>query len=198
MFFRFLLSVILIQFYPALQTNKMSPPTSCKKCDANLSVHSMSRHMAIQHSDGKAPECEECHKRFSSNSRLEAHVQLVHEENVEKTFICDECAKPFKTKEYLRNHKRTKHKKNQGYCGLCNKGFDSTQQLTLHKNKVHVGIIKCNECDKQYKSIASMKLHKKMKHEEAAPAPEDPLLEEIDNPMMDMGEEDMFAEYFLV
>ena len=94
--------------------------------------------MAIRYSEGKAPECEKCHKRFSSKNRHDAHIKTIHENDVVKPFICDKCIKSFRTKDYLNNHKRTKHQINQSYCAKCDKTSESTQQLTQHLNNIHV------------------------------------------------------------
>ncbi|KAJ8002118.1 hypothetical protein DPEC_G00176510 [Dallia pectoralis] len=74
-------------------------------------------------------ECEFCKKRFNSQCKLKAHVQLCH---TKEPYTCMFCHKNFQLKGHLSRHMKIHTGEKAFSCGHCGKNFSFQDTLDLH------------------------------------------------------------------
>ena len=92
----------------------------------------MKHHKATVHTKTlKLYACQECRKRFNSESNLKAHM-VTHSY---KPFQCLECKMRFAVEEKLERHKCYKSRLKLHLCQHCGKGFNRPWLLRKHSMK---------------------------------------------------------------
>ncbi|XP_048482371.1 zinc finger protein 26 isoform X2 [Plutella xylostella] len=115
-------------------------------------------------------ECEICHQKFPSSSRLKLHMFGYHKRL--GPFPCELCPKSFFNRSRLTRHCASVHKigpvfekeKNK-MCETCGKGFSSNHQLANHL-RTHTGERpwRCEECPAAFAQNGSFYMHMKRMH----------------------------------
>ena len=70
----------------------------------------------VKHEKNAKHKCDECHRSYGTNAKLQSHKKLVHER-----VKCDECGKEICNSFILKRHKATVHgikPKNDFQCEL--------------------------------------------------------------------------------
>ena len=81
--------------------------------------------------------CNVCTKRYVSHSKLNEHIEYIHEGKKENK--CASCAKCFATVIGLNAHKARIHADPKYLCDSCERSFNTTASLRRHINSVHEG-----------------------------------------------------------
>ena len=130
--------------------------------------HQLETHYLV-HSGVKQFGCEQCGKLFKQIGHLQAHVEEIHETNLERRdFICNLCSKGFPSSRKLAYHSRYTHgeKKHQKYvCNICDKSF-SRAKLRPHQMREHENNLpfSCQFCEKRFVSKYYLTRHLKQAH----------------------------------
>jgi len=109
--------------------------------------------------------CAECHRGFSTESRLEAHI-MTHEIEESKPFECHHCGKRLMNNSALACHMKVHSTSKYYTCPICSAGFDHTAAMREH-SFVHAnanGTYNCPECDKVFSEFLVLKKHMKNLH----------------------------------
>lgn len=99
--------------------------------------------------------CELCFTVFCTEKQLQLHKKSSHL----ASHSCDACKKCFKEKSSLKRHLEGRHKVDgswKNFCGICNIGFCSLQDLLRH-NRSHPK--KCDHCGKTFSSNRNLSVH---------------------------------------
>ena len=81
--------------------------------------------------------CTQCDKSFSNSTNLRRHIQVVHEQSLQRE-VCELCDKTFSSHDNLTRHKKSVHFKVKYDCDQCGKGFSSSDNLSRHIKNIHV------------------------------------------------------------
>lgn len=81
--------------------------------------------------------CTQCDKSFSNSANLRRHIQVIHEQSIQRE-VCQLCDKTFSSNENLARHKRSIHLKVKYDCDQCGKGFSDSGNLSRHIKLIHV------------------------------------------------------------
>ncbi len=107
--------------------------------------------------------CNECLKTFKTKFQLRVHS---YQHSGQKPFSCDKCEKQFATQSKLKSHLKT----HEGYrCGregcafVANKWTELRKHIALFHNTCH----KCDICDKKFNNSYNLNLHKETIHSES-------------------------------
>ena len=121
--------------------------------------HSMKNHMAT-HLDERWFQCAVCGKGFNTCSMLCSHrkhctssgqqcpicnavitggkrVFKKHVNSHPIDYNCEICGKIFKRKEHLKRHRAIHLNQREHVCAMCDKAFNTSSQLSTHRNRVH-------------------------------------------------------------
>ena len=137
----------------------------CEVCA--VEVIDLRNHMRLNHEGPveKTEPCpdENCRRKFRTSQEAKKHYKSYHLEIKE---MCPECGGWFKA---LYQHTLAVHKNLKKHvCGDCGKGFTKKHDLSMHKNRVHLGIkYVCPQCGKQ---VSKLRDHIKMVHNILKPA----------------------------
>lgn len=115
---------------------KPAPPVKTKK-DPNMKCpycpipryfnkpENKEEHIAKCHGQ----ECDQCEKRFKSDSELKKHKACIHGDGETKAFICGFCDKEFQLKKYLEDHLDAHPEAKPLNCYSCGRGFPRKESL---------------------------------------------------------------------
>ena len=137
----------------------------CEICA--VEVIDLRNHMKLNHEGPveKTEPCpdENCRRKFRTSQEAKKHYKSYHLEIKE---MCPECGGWFKA---LYQHTLAVHKNLKKHvCGDCGKGFTKKHDLSMHKNRVHLGIkYVCPQCGKH---VSKLRDHIKMVHGILKPA----------------------------
>ena len=125
----------------------------CKKVVANCFFM---KHMSLH--DGHV--CDVCDHEFSTNSKLQDHMNI---HSGLASFSCKICDRKFSKKSSLTQHQRY-HREYKCYtCRFCSKSFNSKYTCTVHE-RIHTGEtpFKCEKpgCNKGFPQKIQLRLHK--------------------------------------
>ena len=81
--------------------------------------------------------CTQCDKSFSNSTNLRRHIQVVHEQSLQRE-VCELCDKTFSSHDNLTRHKKSVHFKVKYDCDQCGKGFSDSGNLSRHIKSIHV------------------------------------------------------------
>ncbi|PRD27841.1 UNVERIFIED_CONTAM: zinc finger protein [Trichonephila clavipes] len=133
-----------------------SDPT-CPECHKKFSRFASLKAHLIYHEVEENLVCAECGDEFSTQFRLDKHIQEhLDEQAMDQTFICRVCSKGYRKLSYLKEHMkihtklkaslhRRHYKRNidrsafSHKCYFCGKQFQKPSQLVRH-NRIHTGI----------------------------------------------------------
>ena len=139
----------------------------CNECDfqgstpSNLKTHEKSKH---KKSIDKIPYiCGTCERLFVSMSKLNEHVQSLHEGI---KYDCNNCKYQASNTRILKRHKKAIHEGLRHPCDQCDyQGYDKSN-LRIHILNKHEDFkYSCNFCEYKATTQYSLKVHKQAKHE---------------------------------
>ncbi|XP_072946984.1 uncharacterized protein [Epargyreus clarus] len=157
------------------QWDEKSP--DCSICNVHLSPNNWRSHMR-SHARAMRAEanassikercepmvmlpCDQCESKFSSQSRLHAHVRRVHLGlKYNKNFVCEVCGKKCTSAATLRYHQR-RHTGERPYaCLSCTARFADSHQLRVHA-RTHSGErpYRCERCGKRFSQKPALNRH---------------------------------------
>lgn len=122
-------------------------PFQCDECQTGfVTKRTLTNHMASRHAapDSAAFGCDQCAKRFKTDSGLYAH-RKVHQDSY--AVQCQFCFKSFKFRSQLRRHATMHTKEKLYFCQFCQKGFGVRNNLTKHlRTHSNVMEFRCHIC----------------------------------------------------
>ena len=89
----------------------------------------------VKHEKNAKHKCDECHRSYGTNAKLQSHKKLVHER-----VKCDECGKEICNSFILKRHKATVHgtrPTNVHQCDYCPLFYNRKSALDKHMVKHH-------------------------------------------------------------
>lgn len=99
----------------------------CIRCHTNKSNFGIS--FCFNYKDIRKYECDQCHKKFRSQSHMVYH-RYAHFD--ERNFACDQCPQKFKSPHILRTHRNTVHSTVFRYeCEQCGRKFKRDHHLVV-------------------------------------------------------------------
>ena len=127
----------------------------CGLCDKIVSQCFFSKHQRLH--DGHF--CGQCGKEFSTNSRLQDHMNT-HTGNT--PFTCTVCDRQFAKRSSWTQHQRYHRDHKSFMCQFCKKRFNSKYACAVHE-RLHTGDnpFRCNYpgCNRSYPQKIQLKLH---------------------------------------
>ena len=133
--------------------------------DSSLDSFHSSRFSQTDDSELHLPDCDkpfacnDCHKRFSNESRLANHRRT---HNNSRPYECVACNKQFNHKGSLTRHMRTHSGDKPHVCDQCGKRFYQPGNLTVHI-RTHTGErpFECERCGKRFNHRSSLTVHQR-------------------------------------
>lgn len=133
--------------------------------DSSLDSFHSSRFSQTDDSELHLPDCDKpfscnnCHKRFSNESRLANHRRT---HNNSRPYECIACNKQFNHKGSLTRHMRTHSGDKPHVCNQCGKRFFQPGNLTVHI-RTHTGErpFECERCGKRFNHRSSLTVHQR-------------------------------------
>lgn len=106
-------------------------------------------------------ECEECHKKFTTEISLKLHLQRFH---TGKTFKCSTCGRTFSQKSSVKNHERVHAGGSLFRCEVCSMTFTRKSYLAQHSKTVHVRERKwkCSTCGRAFEHNTLLRRHERV------------------------------------
>ena len=105
--------------------------------------------------------CDQCSKRFYTNSYLQRHMKEAHE-GIETAVTCPVCEKAFRRPEQLLQHTNIEHSTDERYqCVHCEKRCGSATLLKSHMLKHGDPKFKCTYCFKMLKTKTTLDAHER-------------------------------------
>ena len=141
----------------------------CDQCDKQFKRKQQLETHQLVHSGLKQFGCEKCGKLFKQRGHLQAHVEEIHETNLEKRdFICSQCGRGFPSRRKLNYHLHHTHSDNKPkkqVCNICGKSF-SRAKLRPHQMRDHENNLpfSCQFCDKRFVSKYYVTRHLRQAH----------------------------------
>ena len=127
----------------------------CGHCDKVVANCFFIKHMSLH--DGHI--CDICDHEFSTNSKLQDHMNI---HSGRFSFSCKVCDRQFSKKSSLTQHMRYHREHKQFVCQFCSKSFNSKYTCTVHE-RIHTGEnpYKCEKpgCNRAFPQKIQMKLH---------------------------------------
>ena len=90
----------------------------------------------VKHEKNAKHKCDECHRSYGTNAKLQSHKKLVHEQGK-----CNECGKEICNSFILKRQKATVHgikPKDDFQCELCSMFFNYLSTLDKHIVSKHL------------------------------------------------------------
>ncbi|XP_055851408.1 gastrula zinc finger protein XlCGF46.1 [Episyrphus balteatus] len=110
-------------------------PFKCKDCDKKFSLQtSLRMHQQIVHMGAKKFKCEICGKVFNRNSSLKTH-SISH--SGQKEHSCSKCPRYFIDKKSLMRHSRIHNVKSKYKCTLCDTSSIRKDNILRHIRNMH-------------------------------------------------------------
>ncbi len=132
----------------------------CDFCDRMFTTEKYKRRHMVTHSEVKPHQCPNCGKGFYSTAGLYDHkksctseglrcsvcgdvikggkkVFLQHMRTHPVQFACEFCNRTFTTKELWRRHRDIHLNERRYKCTECDKAFNTSSQVWMHKSRVH-------------------------------------------------------------
>ena len=147
----------------------------CRKCTKQFNLKhlrvaltkvSLQSHVSKKVNNKLRYSCNECGKKFSSQSRLMSHVMPVHR-NL-KNFVCNLCDMKFGYKSHLDRHSMIVHRGVKAFnCNLCKKKFGLKNNLRVHMKTIHEKVKEfvCRKCGHEFSQKSNLVAHTKIIHE---------------------------------
>jgi len=104
------------------------------------------KHMLVVHEGWFGCKAKLCLRSFKSAGELSGHMKY------HRKYVCDLCGFEA-THEKLRYHRREVHEKTSFPCEDCGKQFVTQTMFNVHKRKVHVEKVACQDCGAMVKSL---------------------------------------------
>ena len=149
-------------------------PFKCETCGQGFTQSShVKSHYKRVHLKVKNHKCEHCDKSFNAKQELKRHVLTIHDENGPDTLKCEQCDFVTKSFQGLRFHSY-RHGKPKPYpCDECDKAYETTDRLNLHKINLHTEMkpFPCSFCTVGFSSKNGLHYHLKGKHPEKSEQP---------------------------
>ena len=169
------------------------PVHKCELCYKTFANDArLKKHMAVHEGDSNKPlSCDDCGKRFLTNSALAGHVKIhahpdtlydcpmcgqefeqvsslkdhVYDHKENGVFTCQHCDKTFSEYPQIRKHIRAFHAEKRFPCTICDKSFTGKDKLKVHMVRhSEQKDFSCTECEKQFKRKDKLREHEKRMH----------------------------------
>ena len=128
------------------RSQRINGKFKCEQCDYETRITQNSKmHKLYKHGERKIM-CDQCHKKFFTNSHLKEHIKGVHGKG-EQCSLCD-----FKTtcKRNIEKHIAITHFPKSLLCSECSFTTSDQSMLKAHINRLHTAKEdwpKCSDCD---------------------------------------------------
>ena len=132
----------------------------CPECGMMfLTETRIESHHKLVHENSGCFECKNCDEVFKNPRKLKQHFRNVHLDPVN----CEICGKVIKSKHYFDRHMKTNHTSNEEKdykCDFCPKAFAFKRTLNNHR-MIHTGEkpFKCNYCDAKFTDLSTRRQH---------------------------------------
>lgn len=125
------------------------------KCDRTLKV--FDKRVGLR--ECKQHECDVCHKTVGSKAALCNHKRYEHEQS--EVYVCEFCGKGIRLKNNFETHTWTHTGQKPFRCDVCDKAFNRSFNLSMHKRTVHdcEKPYKCGTCEKAFGHRSHLKSH---------------------------------------
>lgn len=102
-------------------------------------------------------KCRFCQSVFANERTLKYHESSG--KCLQFSVDCEICQKSFDSKENLEEHKKKDHQKSDINCLQCGEKFETTEQLTKHSSEVHLKKYVCTYCSRSFGMLSTLKDH---------------------------------------
>lgn len=148
-------SMFYMQGYVSRHLKLDEEKMQCGLCDKTVAHCFFTKHQRLH--DGHI--CEVCNKEFSTNSRLQDHMNI---HSGVSPFKCTICDRRFSKRSSLTQHYRYHRDHKSFKCSFCNKCFNSKYARAVHE-RLHTGDnpFKCTVpgCPRAFPQKIQLKLH---------------------------------------
>lgn len=146
-----------------LKTESPNNINYCTICETETS--SLKRHVNKMHMEVKNFFCDSCD--FSSffkqdlQNHMKSHLTKRKYFKESNEFYCENCGLKFNKKFHLNAHVKAKHteKVRNHVCGVCGKGFYSSENLKKHVESHNQKQLPCEFCGKLFSCINNLRTH---------------------------------------
>jgi len=130
----------------------------CPTCGKMIAKGSMRKHLDV-HITERIHKCDQCNKRFKTNTDLQTHIKRTH--SAAQECVCTTCGKEYKSKASLRAH-MINHLNKKFNCEICPKEYSSLNTLRAHIRNSHrprSDKFKCQFCQAKFDSGYRLNRH---------------------------------------
>ena len=136
---------------------KRTKPFCCELCPDKFAWNSMlQEHYVISHKGEKPLCCGICNKVYLDKSCFLTHVQGYR---ITKCFRCYICNAGYEDLQKTRKHIKTHKGGKPFFCFLCEMRFELRNDCTIHMNKHHSSMLRCNLCTKTFTAPERLNTH---------------------------------------
>lgn len=138
---------------------------TCETCGKEfVNRNSMRYHQMRLHGAEKMHKCKYCDYKGVDVYQMKNHERRVH--TGEKPFVCNECGVSFYLRAGIAQHMRKHFAVKSIQCDRCPAMFRSRNELTTHRNKVHLMhyTYYCYLCPEKYRAVGTVRKHLSRRH----------------------------------
>ena len=161
---------------PITSTEDITEYFKCDQCRFETdTINTMNSHKCEKHEDNltnNMSSCDQCDKRFNSNTKLKEHKRSTHNKKLVECPMCDykRSSETEVTEHVEQSHpEKSDELNNQFKCEECHHETDSKSNLESHIRRSHnkeSQPVKCPMCNYQNNSVSTLNKHIEERHPE--------------------------------